>query len=83
MGLYRGLRDTTTGSKKFRTSMIGINTQLAFYLNLYWTVVGPGILSGRLRSGIDLSRILAGLCPYTYDKYGIFVCFEVRYFCLL
>ena len=36
-------------------------TLLAFYLNPYWTVIGPpGFLSGRQWPAIDFSRMLAG-----------------------
>ena len=42
-------------------------SQLAFYLNLYQTIVGPtGILLGQQGSNIDLIRMLAGMLMLGY-----------------
>ena len=50
----------------------------AFYLNLYWTVIGPtGILSDRKRSDIDLSRMLAGTCTQVSARSKCHLVFEL------
>ena len=53
-------------------------TQLAFSLNLYRTVIGPtGFLSGRLRSDIDLIRMLACWFEIADGHFCFFFFFQV------
>ena len=45
-------------------------TQLAFYVNLHRTVIGPSAtLTGRWRPDIDLRRMLTGKVPYSNIQY--------------
>ena len=53
-------------------------TQLAFYLNLYWTVIRPsGFLTDRIRSEADLSRMLTGERRHIHLRCGILNIFRL------